>query len=127
MIEGGVSNFRVVPEEGRQVLSSPEDWWTIAIGSGLRWTIDQLGKEAAARVREGEPTEKMLSMLHLNNPTLDWVQIAQAHGVPATRATTAEEFHKQFEAALGSMGPHLIEAQVVQDIQPVVDLVRKYM
>jgi hypothetical protein len=52
MINGGASNAEIVPEEGRQVLRSPEDWWTIAIGSGLRWTIDQLGKEAAGRVRE---------------------------------------------------------------------------
>jgi acetolactate synthase I/II/III large subunit len=78
-----------------------------------------------ARVREGDPNEKMLSMLHLDNPTLDWVRIAEGQRVPASRATTAEEFHKQFEAALGSKGPRLIEAQVVQDIQPMIDLVRK--
>jgi acetolactate synthase-1/2/3 large subunit len=78
-----------------------------------------------ARVCEGEPNEKMLSMLHLNNPTLDWVKIAEGQGVPASRATTAEKFHKQFEAAMGSKGPHLIEAQVAQDIQPMIDLVRK--
>jgi acetolactate synthase-1/2/3 large subunit len=78
-----------------------------------------------ARVREGEPNEKMLSMLHLNNPTLDWVKIAEGQGVPASRATTAEEFHKQFEAAMGTKGPHLIEAQIVQDIQPMIDGIRK--
>jgi ubiquinone/menaquinone biosynthesis C-methylase UbiE len=52
MIDGGVTNVDVVPEEGRQVLRLPEDWWTIVIGSGLRWTIDQLGKETSVRVRE---------------------------------------------------------------------------
>jgi hypothetical protein len=26
-------------------------WWIIALGSGLRWTIDQMGPRAAARVR----------------------------------------------------------------------------
>jgi thiamine pyrophosphate-dependent acetolactate synthase large subunit-like protein len=35
----------------------------------------------------------------------------EGHGVPATRATTAEEFHQQFEAAMRMKGPHLIEAQ----------------
>ena len=30
-----------------------------------------------------------------------------------TRAGPAEEFHRQFEAALGAKGPHLIECQVV--------------
>lgn len=78
-----------------------------------------------ARVREGDANAKMQSMMELNNPTLDWVKIAEGQGVPASRATTAEEFHKQFEAAVGSKGPHLIEAQVVQDIQPMIDLVRK--
>jgi len=78
-----------------------------------------------ARVREGEPNEKMLTMLHLNNPTLDSVKIAEGQGVPASRATTAEEFHKQFEAAMGTKGPHLIEAQIVQDIQPMIDGIRK--
>lgn len=78
-----------------------------------------------ARVREGDTNDKMRSMMALNNPTLDWVRIAEGQGVPASRATTAEEFHKQFEVALGSKGPHLIEAQVVQDIQPMIDLVRK--
>jgi thiamine pyrophosphate-dependent acetolactate synthase large subunit-like protein len=45
--------------------------------------------------------------------------------VPATRATTAEELHKQFEAAMGTKGPRLIEAQISQNMQPLIDLVRK--
>jgi acetolactate synthase-1/2/3 large subunit len=76
-----------------------------------------------ARVREGEPTEKMLSMMHLDNPSLDWVRLAEAQGVPASRATTAEEFHKQFEAAMNTKGPRLIEAQIVQDLKPAIDAV----
>jgi hypothetical protein len=31
---------------------SPADWWTVALGSGLRWTVDQIGPVTAARVRE---------------------------------------------------------------------------
>ncbi len=77
-----------------------------------------------ARVREGEATPKMHSMMHLDNPTLDWVKIAEGHGVPANRATTAEEFHNELERALLSRGPYLIEADVVQEIQPMIDLVR---
>ena len=71
-----------------------------------------LGLEMA-RVRENELNARMKSMLDLGDPTLDWVKIATGHGVPATRATTAEEFHRQFEAALGAKGPHLIECQIV--------------
>lgn len=66
----------------------------------------------------------MHSMMHLDNPTLDWVKIAEGHGVRAIRARTAEEFHNELEQALDSRGPHLIEADVVQEIQPMIDLVR---
>ncbi|MDM0106554.1 acetolactate synthase large subunit [Variovorax sp. J22R24] len=78
-----------------------------------------------ARVREGDANERMESMMHLSDPTLDWIKIAEGQGVAASRATTAEEFHAQLEAALGSKGPRLIEAQVAQDIKPAIDLVRK--
>jgi len=78
-----------------------------------------------ARAREGDASEKMLSMLHLDDPTLDWVKIAEGQGVPASRATTADEFHKRFEAAMATKGPRLIEAQIVQDLQPITDLVHK--
>jgi hypothetical protein len=42
-----------------------------------------------------------------------------------TRATTADEFHEQFEVAMGTKGPHLIEVQISPNIQPLIDLVRK--
>jgi len=48
---GGARDAVVDPEEGHQALRSPDDVWTIALGSGLRWTIDQMGPEAAAEVR----------------------------------------------------------------------------
>jgi ubiquinone/menaquinone biosynthesis C-methylase UbiE len=49
--DGGVTDVEVTAEDGTQPLRSAEDWWIIALGSGLRWTIDQMGPEAAARVR----------------------------------------------------------------------------
>ena len=55
----------------------------------------------------------------------NWLKIAEGHGVSATRATTAEEFYKQFEAAMSTKGPHLIETQVVQNLQPMIDAVYK--
>jgi ubiquinone/menaquinone biosynthesis C-methylase UbiE len=51
LLDGGVTNVEVTAEGGLQPLRSAEDWWLIALGSGLRWTIDQMGPEAAARVR----------------------------------------------------------------------------
>jgi ubiquinone/menaquinone biosynthesis C-methylase UbiE len=44
--------MKVVPEFDRWPLRSPHDWWTIVMGSGLRWTMEQLTPEARARVRE---------------------------------------------------------------------------
>src|SRR5262249_24509567 len=45
--DGGVRDAEVIPEMGVQPLRSADDWWTIALGSGLRWTIDQMGPQAA--------------------------------------------------------------------------------
>lgn len=52
LLDGGVPDAEVVAEDGRQALRRPEDWWTVVLGSGYRWTVDQLGEDAAARVRE---------------------------------------------------------------------------
>jgi ubiquinone/menaquinone biosynthesis C-methylase UbiE len=49
--DAGVGHVEIAAEEGYQVLSVPEDFWTIALGSGLRWTIDQMGATAALGVR----------------------------------------------------------------------------
>jgi ubiquinone/menaquinone biosynthesis C-methylase UbiE len=51
MAAGGAPDASVEPEEGHQTLRSADDVWTIALGSGLRWTIDQMGPGAAADVR----------------------------------------------------------------------------
>jgi ubiquinone/menaquinone biosynthesis C-methylase UbiE len=49
--DGGVTEVDIIAEDGLQPLRSAEDWWIIATGSGLRWTIEQMGPETAARVR----------------------------------------------------------------------------
>jgi acetolactate synthase-1/2/3 large subunit len=61
-------------------------------------------------VRAGTPGRKAADMLDINRPDLDWVALARGMGVPATRATTAEEFNKQFASSLSTQGPSLIEA-----------------
>lgn len=50
--DAGVPHADVVAEEGYQRLRTPEDFWTIAKGSGLRWTIDQMGPEEASEVEQ---------------------------------------------------------------------------
>jgi acetolactate synthase-1/2/3 large subunit len=49
-------------------------------------------------------------MMDLRRPVLDWVKMAEAHGVEAVRADTAVEFAAAFGAAVESRGPRLIEA-----------------
>jgi acetolactate synthase-1/2/3 large subunit len=53
---------------------------------------------------------KALDMLDLSRPDLDFVALATGLGVPAERATTAEEFNAAFARGLASSGPHLVEA-----------------
>ena len=63
-----------------------------------------------SRVGAGAGGPKAHDMLDLTRPNLDFVALATGMGVSATRATTAEEFTAQFEAAMGEPGPKLIEA-----------------
>ena len=65
-----------------------------------------------ARVREGDANARMAALTSLGNPNLDWVSIATGLGVPASRATSAEDFHARAKAALAVKGPQLIECQV---------------
>ena len=68
------------------------------------------------RVGAEQPTPKTLSMFDLSRPDINWVEIAEGMGVPATQAATAEEFHQQFATAMTTRGPRLIEAMVIQQM-----------
>ncbi len=50
--DAGVPGVEIVSEDGYEPLAAPEDFWTIALGSGLRWTIDQLGPQGAEEVKQ---------------------------------------------------------------------------
>ncbi len=49
-------------------------------------------------------------MIDLANPEPDWVKLANGFGVDAARAATADEFIREFGAAMREPGPRLIEA-----------------
>jgi hypothetical protein len=49
--EGGVSADHIAAEPGAQPLESAEDFWSIALGSGFRATIEALDEPARRRVR----------------------------------------------------------------------------
>jgi len=52
LADGGVADAEIAAEAGEQPLKSPDDWWTVVLGSGYRWTVEQMDAETAARVRE---------------------------------------------------------------------------
>jgi acetolactate synthase-1/2/3 large subunit len=92
--------------------------WTQA-REGLDVTTVVLSNSAYAilrmelqRVGAASGGEKAAELLDLSRPNLDFVAMATGMGVPATRATTAEELAEQFQKALAEPGPHLIEAVV---------------
>ena len=48
----GIFDPEVRAEASQQPLRTADDWWTIVIGSGFVWTVDQMSAETAQRVRE---------------------------------------------------------------------------
>jgi acetolactate synthase-1/2/3 large subunit len=82
---------------------------TIVILNNHAYAILQL---ELTRVGASAAGPKAQSLLDLSNPEVDFVAIAQGFGMPATRASTAEELAAQFSAALNEPGPHLIDAAV---------------
>src|SRR5215469_10539096 len=70
----------------------------------LAMELDRVGAAAAGSAAH--------SMLDLSRPPLDFTALAAGMGVPASRATTAEEFADQLSKALAEPGPHLIEALI---------------
>ncbi|HEY8527758.1 MAG TPA: acetolactate synthase large subunit [Acidimicrobiales bacterium] len=69
----------------------------------LNMELSRVGAEAGPRARD---------LLDLSRPDIDFVAVARGLGVPATRATTADELADQLGRALAEPGPALIEAVV---------------
>lgn len=70
----------------------------------LEMELNRVGADAGGPVARG--------MFDLTRPELDFCQISEGLGVPATRATTAEELTDQLDRAYAEPGPHLIEAML---------------
>ncbi|WP_460444080.1 acetolactate synthase large subunit, partial [Amycolatopsis cihanbeyliensis] len=70
----------------------------------LRMELQRVGAESSG--------PKASELFDLSHPDLDFVRIAEGMGVPAGRASTAEELAEQFSRALAEPGPHLIDALV---------------
>lgn len=52
LADSGAMDVHVIAEPGEHVLESPEDWWTIVMGSGFRATVERLSEAERARVRQ---------------------------------------------------------------------------
>jgi acetolactate synthase-1/2/3 large subunit len=64
------------------------------------------------RVGAEPPGPRAQRMFDLSHPELDFVALARGFGVPAKRATTAEELCRQLERALAEPGPSLVEVML---------------
>ena len=80
---------------------------TVVILNNRAYAILQLELKRVGAFATGPRAQ---SLLDLSNPGIDFVAIAEGFGVPAKRATTAEELATQFWAAVREPGPHLIDA-----------------
>ncbi|MEM8497472.1 MAG: acetolactate synthase large subunit [Pseudomonadota bacterium] len=84
---------------------------TVVIFNNRKYSILEL-EFARTGARGGTPGPNAASTLAIGNPDMDFVSMAQGMGVQASCANTAEQFNVQFEAAMNSRGPHLIDAIV---------------
>lgn len=67
--EAGIFDMEIAAEEGWQTLHSPDDWWTIVLGSGFRWTVEQLKPDEVEQVRSANLAEvgrKNINMVETN-------------------------------------------------------------
>jgi hypothetical protein len=86
LCDAGIPDGEVVAEESRHPLGSPEDWWTIVLGTGARWVIDRMTVRDAMQVKQANlawPEENGIGAIETNviyavatkgqNGSLSWV------------------------------------------------------
>ena len=89
--------------------------WTMARESLHVTTVVFANRDYAVLKREfsglgiGDPGRRAASMFEIGRPDLDWVHLAKGMGVPATRATSLDDFVHALRRGLTSEGPTLIE------------------
>lgn len=59
-----------------------------------------------------KPGRNAKAMFDIEDPLLDWVALAEGHGVPGVRAETEEAFAEALDKAAATDGPFLIEAVI---------------
>jgi acetolactate synthase I/II/III large subunit len=82
---------------------------TSVIFSNRSYAILAMELDRVGAVASGDAARSLLS---LSRPPLDFTALAAGMGVPASRASTAEELAAHLRRAFAEPGPHLIEAIV---------------
>ncbi len=62
-------------------------------------------------VGAGQPGQKAMDMLKIDNPAIDFVSLAKGMGVPGRAVDTADDFNAALAAAIAHKGPYLIEVR----------------
>ncbi|OYV59362.1 MAG: hypothetical protein B7Z69_07260, partial [Actinobacteria bacterium 21-73-9] len=80
---------------------------TVVVLVNRRYAILEWERHRLGALAEGSASA---SLMDLSRPDLDYVALARGLGVPARRATTAEELVERLAASAAEPGPHLVEA-----------------
>ena len=97
---------------------TPQSLWTMArerldvtvvVLANRRYRILEI---EMTRTGSGSIGPQADALMDLHRPELDWVLLAKGMCVEASRAETAEDFRKEFDAAMRGRGPRLIEAVI---------------
>jgi acetolactate synthase I/II/III large subunit len=100
---------------------TPQSLWTMArerldvtivILANRRYRILDIEMRRTGAGSVGPRADQMIDLTH---PEPDWIKLAEGFGVQATRAATADEFIREFAAAMQRPGPRLIEAVLNQE------------
>jgi acetolactate synthase-1/2/3 large subunit len=82
---------------------------TTVVLNNRAYAILRVELERVGAVTSGQ---RAAELLDLSTPDLDFAGMAVALGVPATRASTADELAAQLARAYAEPGPHLIDAAI---------------
>jgi acetolactate synthase-1/2/3 large subunit len=80
---------------------------TIVILANRRYRILEIEMR---RTGAGAVGPRAAEMIDLTHPEPDWIKLSEGLGVQAVRTTTADDFIREFGAAMREPGPRLIEA-----------------